>query len=232
MGTELAQDMTDHDAIGDDGAASEGSETGWEKLLGTVLFLGGLGFDVAGTDITVTIPVGLDKVAVVLGLVILAKFANIGRQAIIAFTAIALAVWAWAWLAPSADHTLHANFVNLREEAGLDAPRATRLVDRSGEKIRVDEDSEIDGWFLIETDAGERGWLFGAFIRGLDDYNVGETKDNSAAVLRDADGVPTGEVNRSTNRVLIVERDGDLFEILTASGTTRWVAADEFFDWS
>ncbi len=232
MGTGLKDTTLESDGASGDNKSKSKINHGWEKLLGTLFFLGGLGFDVAGTDLSVVVPVGLEKVAVVLGLIILARMAKVDLRTVAAFAVVALGVWVWGWLNPPGEHTLYANLANLREEPGLEAPRQLRLVDRSGEKISVDESSDTDGWFLIKTDAGEEGWLFGAFIRGLDDYNVGETKDGSSAILLDANGDPTGEVNRSTNRVLITERSDDLFEVLTASGTTRWVAVDDIFDFS
>ena len=120
--------------------------------------------------------------------------------------------------------TLYGNQVSLRTNTVMFDDTFIALVGNAAKNTPITIlEHTADGWYRINID-GIEGWMFGAFVLPpADGFQVGETRSGQPALLRDANGNPTGRENESANAVLITDSTGGLWEILLPDGGTAWV---------
>ncbi len=120
--------------------------------------------------------------------------------------------------------TLYGNQVSLRTEPVMSDATFIASVGNAAKNTPITIlEHTADGWYRINID-GLEGWMFGSFVLPpADGFQVGETRSGQPAVLRDADGNPTGEHNESANAVLITNSTGDLWKLMLPDGRTGWV---------
>lgn len=102
-----------------------------------------------------------------------------------------------------------------------------RIQDQEGAAVEVLGGGQ-DGWYEIRAANGAEGWIWGAFLLpGVDDLLPALTGDGQEPTLRDQFGTPLGIENPSGDKVLTMDRRGDLWMVLLPDATVAYVEPGE-----
>lgn len=128
-------------------------------------------------------------------------------------------------LLSSTEVSLLVETARVRSDPNLDSENLTTL-ERSVTPIVPAIGDPVAGWRAIE---GTGGWVWGAFLApAAEGYLVAHTVDDTAAVLRDEAGVPTGAPSFGGSYILIIDGSTELWQIILPEGGFAYVDGAEF----